>query len=581
MCATYRDTQDLLTDASLKRPRLDALTPNIDPYDLLLIQTAGQVAASGGGVGHDDHAGAVARFSSFLQLATERQVDLAVTPEYSCPWEALLGAFAQNRFPAMGKLWAIACESITPAGLEATKLQHPEVTWLHEPVPAGQGNFLDVLVYLTRAEHNDGSIRKVAVLQFKTTPMGGIDFEQQNLRRGTTTYYWCNHPDNIRLMTLLCSESLTFDQAASDACRFDLHPYLLLHPQLTDKPRHPNSAAYRARLFAANGSDDVEIITLNWARGFVIPGSPPSECGNSAIFTKAPQFNLSDAWLEENHRKGLFYSHWPAQRTQQCILAYDEHIFHLRTYRVGQVANAAQAYRPGPQMVELWSWDPALRSWTPAAQCDDGFAALCSSYNQPQCKFFTTAPVTALDRERLLVLTAGKLLRSERWHEVGNLPPFHAEADERTKRLTFTHEQAAASKDYRAEFLRAMVRLQLTVLPNAALFPPTISDLIGKWEMMPPAGNDGYLTNLKGVAQGAAKPAAAATVIFLGMVPEVEARKLRHDLEHAWPKTTQKPPRRLVIWYEFGNDIHFTFVPEFDITGGSDAPATITSEDNS
>lgn len=459
---------------------------------------------------------------------------------------------------------------------QATKLQHPEVTWLHEPVPAGQGNFLDVLVYLTRAEHNDGSIRKVAVLQFKTTPMGGIDFEQQNLRRGTTTYYWCNHPDNIRLMTLLCSESLTFLRSRLGRMPVRLAPYLLLHPQLTDKPRHPNSAAYRARLFAANGSDDVEIITLNWARGFVIPGSPPSECGNSAIFTKAPQFNLSDAWLEENHCKGLFYSHWPAQRTQQCILAYDEHIFHLRTYRVGQVANAAQAYRPGPQMVELWSWIPALRSWTPAAQCDDGFAALCSSYNQPQCKFFTTAPVTALDRERS-------------WRSP---PASSCGLNAGMRWVIFRHSTRKPTREPNAlPSPTSRLRPQRTIGPsscvpwsdcNSRCCPtPRCSHLpsatsSANREMMPPAGNDGYLTNLKGVAQGAAKPAAAATVIFLGMAPEVEARKLRHDLEHAWPKTTQKPPRRLVIWYEFGNDIHFTFVPEFDITGGSDAPATIT-----
>jgi len=107
------------------------------------------------------------------------------------------------------------------------------------------------------------------------------------------------------------SEALTFDATAAQECGFGLHPYVIFHPQLNVDPRHPDISSYRYQVFGRNVSKEIEVVTLNWARGFVLSGRPPSQYGGSAIYTKSPEFDSGDARLEANHQKGLYYTHSP------------------------------------------------------------------------------------------------------------------------------------------------------------------------------------------------------------------------------------------------------------------------------
>jgi hypothetical protein len=222
-------------------------------------------------------------------------------------------------------------------------------------------------------------------------------------------------------------------------------------------------------------------------------------------------------------------------------------------------------------MIELRHWNTGLCRWDVLSEADDGFVTLCASYQRMACDYYTNTPITAVDRERLLTLTAGKFSRSRHWHRLKNLPPFIAESDERTKRLTFTHEGELTSKSFRNEHLAAFIKLQMTILPDASKFPPTIQDLRGNWKIRPPAVGDDYRFNL-GPRDG---NIAGATVIYLGIVPPEEALRLRDDMAREW---AVEKTRRLVVWYEYEDQIHHVQMPEFDITTGSDAPGTITAE---
>jgi hypothetical protein len=410
----------------------------------------------------------------------------------------------------------------------------------------------------------------VIVLQFKTQAMGGNTFERDHLLCGRRIYVWHNPADNIRLISLICSEALTFDQIATDECGFDLHPYLIFHPQLIKDPHHVANSSYRNRLFDQAVSERIEVLTLNWARGFTFLGDSPAPYGGSAIYTKSPEFELSDARLEANHQKGLFYSFWHARRTDLCFLSFDQHVFYYRMPKTVQIVQAVLARRTGPEMLSLWDWNIPESTWVDSANANDGFAQLCETFQLPACDYCLNATHTTLDRERILTLSAGKLRGARDWHKVRNMDSFAAEDNERSKRLTFTHEQAQASVTFRREHLANYIKLQMTVLANPSHFPPTIQDLKGDWTLQPPNVANGFRFNLvsrSGQVQG-------ATAIFLGLVPPDVVRRLMDDLLRAWDKPEET--RRLVIWYESPNEIHCSHPPLFSITDGIESPASIS-----
>jgi hypothetical protein len=234
-----------------------------------------------------------------------------------------------------------------------------------------------------------------------------------------------------------------------------------------------------------------------------------------------------------------------------------------------QVAFAVEASRTGPEMLSLRHWDVANNAWINSAHADDGFVQLCATFQQPGCDYCVHPPISSVDRERLLTLAAGHLRPAPDWHLVENIPSFIAEPDERTKRLTFTHEQAADSLAFRHSHLAAFIKLQMTILPNAANFPPTIQDLSGNWRLRPPRTDDGFRFNLgphTGIAHG-------ATAIFLGMVPPDVVQKMKDDLIRAWGKLET---RRLVLWYEFQHAIRHVHPAVFNITDDLEPPGSIS-----
>src|SRR5262245_19581136 len=102
-----------LSPAGLVDPNLRALNPNHENYTALFLQPQGEIEADKKGVRHVDRKAASAQFRRFLERAVQLPADLAVTPEYSMPWETLLQALAENIVPPKGSLWAFGCESIT------------------------------------------------------------------------------------------------------------------------------------------------------------------------------------------------------------------------------------------------------------------------------------------------------------------------------------------------------------------------------------------------------------------------------------------------------------------------------------
>ena len=575
MCAQFRDVQQILAGRNLRIPTLNVLRPDSQLYEILAIQPTGVVTirpstANPNFVGHADRNQAVVKFSSFLAQARQFNSDLVVSPEYSFPWEVLRTAIDTSQLPALGKLWIFGCEAITPAELRQIINDHPQVEWISEPIPneSGQFRFLNVLAYLTQTETLGGVTRHIIVLQFKYESMGGNTFERDHLIRGNVVHIWRNPQDNIRLISLLCSDSLTFNPVTAQDCRFDRDPYIIFHPQLNPHPLNVDFSAYRGGLFGRN-SERFEVLSLNWARNFSLPGLAPSLYGGSTFYSKSPNFRFPDNRIENNHQLGLHFVYWLARRTQLNIFNFDEHIFGLRMPKVVQDVAAVEAARTGPEMLALFRWDATARVWT-STTASDGFQALSQAF-APHCNYCTAAPYTVMDRERLFMLSTGNVptpIESVGWHHATNLHSFEAESDERSKRLTFTQEATQASVDYRHQHLGRFIELQTAILPNAGNYPRNIQDLAGDCRMVPPRSATDYRFNLESLS-GQKAP---ATVAFLGQVPTDYAASVFDSIVQQWGGTDKA--RRLVVWHRDGHGTLNSASPPVPTFSEDSEPAT-------
>lgn len=186
MEAELVDVQVAFEEHDLQLPKLNVLTPDSKLYEVLAIQPAGEIKANTTFIGHTNRTVAESKFSEFLRLAFEKNCDLILSPEYSCPWGILEAAIAQHSLPKMGKMWILGCESITRDQLQQFIAKHQDIIWITGDIPSGAGQFLDVLAYVTKAKSTAGNVKDVITLQFKTQPMGGSNtFERNQLVCGS------------------------------------------------------------------------------------------------------------------------------------------------------------------------------------------------------------------------------------------------------------------------------------------------------------------------------------------------------------------------------------------------------------
>lgn len=575
MSIQFTDIAESLAEKGLKLPNLNVLTPDARAYEILAIQPVGVIDPRNDFVGHANREIAQKKFAGFIALAVEKKADLVLSPEYSCPWEVLKTALQQGKFPAIGKLWVLGCESITPIKFREFTASFPSVAWIHEELPNGAGDFLGVVCYLLKTESNGGAVKNVIVVQFKTVPMAGHDTsEADHLLCGQKIYFLRTQNDYIRFATLICSEALEFQLDGGTEQQFAQHPFIIFHPQLTNDPRNAGVRKYRNDLFFNTCSRDLEVIALNWARGFQIGAQEPSRYGNSAVFMKSDKFNRSDDRLHQNHQRGIYYCHWHVNRTELCLLNFNEHIFHFRTQKPHLLGAAVELRRTGPEMCNLWRWDN--EAWQICVEADDGFQQLCQALGNPPLN----GCLTVVDRERLLTLSAGRFAPASDWHKVEKLNSFIAETDERSKRLTFVHEPSNDSVEFRTEHLSRYSRLQNFILPNAANFPPSILDLRENWQLRPPQENSAFRFNLEGVSAGIQ----GATAVFVGHRPLSDVRELWDKFDKAWRNKEnergEEKSRRLVIWYEdAGGNIGHQSQPLATITDDPELRTSFTKSE--
>ncbi len=531
-------------------PVLNVLVANETDYTVLAMQPHGDIDASVAGVRSRDRSLAHQQFGAFLEMVREQQPDLAITPEYSMPWEILLGALKGGAVPAQGKLWAFGCESISYRELEALKTElAPNVTIIYETLLGGDGRFLDPLAYIFHAPgtKENAASKMLMLVQFKTYPMGDNDhFEINGLQRGTRIYKFGGSENTLKLVSLICSDALNFldPQAAAIYDRA-----LILHIQLNQNPRNVTFRQYRDRLLRYSG-DATEILCLNWAKDVVIwcDGQSTSwnNIGGSAWYLKLQNYDDRDETILENHRRGLYYTWFEQWRTHSLFFNFEPAVYFLTASKVAHIGvPAPMSRRRGPQLTKTCTWNSDSGAWVEQASANDGFFSVVGESGNAEAEVVRIANANPLELERVLALAAGKIGFVD-WHGVRRLDSCGIDMSETIRRITFCQDPDESACDFRTRRLRRGGHLW-DILNTHDLLPLALADFKNGFSLE--WSKDAPHQNAKSLA------GRRATVIYMGeecsdRQTEETARTAAEYLHRGQsnPKDSLTVRQRLAVW---------------------------------
>jgi len=542
--------RQLLEQRGLQLVPLNTLIPDASLYSALILQPLDRISASKDRVGPDDRQLSGRKLSSFLTIAAQEHADLVLCPEYYASKDILLDRLNQGDFPEPGRIWILGVESITPAELAQLPQRAPNIEWIVAMHQVGGGMFLDPVFILLNSTDTQGQNHKVCFVQFKIVPMAdpAQSFERNHLICGTERFIINNNDDqSVLLACLLCSDSLGFDHDALPQSLF--HPYLLVHLQANFSPIHDAFREYRTNAY--HRDRDMELIAVNWAAGFGVSGhAGSSSYGDSCIFIKSGQQSRDDV-INQNHQAGLYYSYLTPGRAHKYFFNYNEHLFLFRTTKVSQrLAQSVQQDRTGPQMVRASMWCNQTGEWLPAA-VSDGFAQMCQPFGDVMP--LGGVVLTALDQERLLILTNGRIENADNWWAAENLLTSTMDATELHKRVSVDLPDEPEIRQLRNELLGNFSRLRNDIIPNGSLLPERFSSIPGDWNFNYQAVVGSYHVNVR-----KGDGTAPTTACFVGNQSAADQQRL---FERLYKLSSEHNPRLLMWWVEGGIHLRLNCSP--------------------
>ena len=542
---------------------LEALKPDANRYTVLAMQPVGRVNASEKGVFNDDQESAIAKHTAFLEMARHKNVDLAISPEYSCPWSVVSDALRNDLLPNAGKLWVIGCESISIDSLKQLKAEFPAVKWICDtPEPKGTQSFLDPICYFLCVNDEEGTQRTAVVVQLKTQPMSDTRYrlEQEYLIPGNTRYIIQNDDDSIRLLTIVCSDALDFNIEALENQQTRGH--IIVHPQLCLDPLHNTFRAYRDAF--RTSCKNHELVTLNWGKGFQINNLEPSLFGGTYHFIKSDEVDSDDIRISRNHQKGAYWGFWRTHRTTVTQFNFQESVFHYELSKPMQTgAVDLLARRQGIRMLDNYQWQDQTCQWEENNDVvDDGFGNMCVSIGQSVDPLMDSN-ICSIAKERLLAISTGDFERPPKsgWEHPRNLRSCQLTADEKCQRITVIQEPESDSfqtnydKKYEVVFNFCFLRNSIL----GASLPKCIEDLSTGFVIRLCLNDASNVTNADGKYP--------ATVAFIGNKSMARLTKTFDDIQSllATYSLDDARKRRVVIWANVGGEITPKYLDDVSI----------------
>lgn len=196
---------------TLQKPDLICLRQNHELYKTLLLQLVGKIEYDVDGIRLTDEKLATTKFNLFIDKAINEDVDLAITPEYSCPWTSIENFIGENKLPEEGKIWVLGCQSIKPDELIALIGRHQNIVWIYDEALVAEkiavNKFFDPVCFLLKTRNENNEVKNVIIVQFKTHDSAEL-WERDNLLLGNSLYLVENRFNSTKLLTYICSDTL-------------------------------------------------------------------------------------------------------------------------------------------------------------------------------------------------------------------------------------------------------------------------------------------------------------------------------------------------------------------------------------
>lgn len=484
--------EDVLARENPKRPLtlspLIALDSRRELYSTMLLQPEGNIVGNENRVGNADQTGATAMYLQFLREAMVRQIDLVVTPEYSVPWHVVNDIAPGTLCPPKGAIWALGCESITPAEFRHIKQQINErsaerMLIIHEPFDSrqeAQKRYIDPLLYAFWATDPDGAEVLCLLVQFKTEPCRDHgDVELRSLYLGSRVYVFNEGVNCIRLLGIICSDAFAFTDELVDACHRNS---LILHIQLNPNPTHPDYARYRNRLFSVGSKNHSELLCLNWARNVVEHQANNSNVNwnniaGSVWYITPDKFAGRDTAINSLHFQGAYHSLAQSNKWHAFFFNYAPQVFIIHKQKVFNSGPQRIATQIGVESVQTLAWDAAANQWT-AIVPDDGFSSLLNNYNHLKASLIDFCSTNPIGVERALEMLEGPSGTPDTWYRYDELDSWLVGPDESIKRVT-VHQQIDNTKSGVQFRLRRLTRAEsaITLHGQGIDWPPEIADI--------------------------------------------------------------------------------------------------------
>lgn len=533
------DILQRLSEYDLTICPINALKNVASSYSIAIFQPFENITTNDNEVMNSDNNSITLKYNKFFEKVKNDGRELVLTPEYSCPWSCVVEQFDSN-FPPVGALWVLGCESITIDNLKQIMEENSEkvkfiVENLDELDSLGDRNFLDPILYCFNATDSSEVQKKIVVIQFKRRPMVDhhLELEKDHLILGKKYYEIRNDEFSTRLITLICAEAIEYNSLV------ELEPqkaYIIPHLQLNINPYHSSFMDYRLDIFKRN--KNIEVICVNWAKGFKIDNHPESVYGGSAYYLHSSKVKDDDSRINNNHKKGIYYAYSTAQHYHRYTLNYEEHIFYLKSNQISQeeTANINQS-RFGIESIKTFIWD--LSGWIECDSCDDKWEEKLTSM---QCfnRVSFLSEYSPIAKERFLNITTGASLSKVKWYAPKNLKSFHLHSDEKPSKLSVffnpNNKQDLNTLTSKVHWLKRDILNQNIDYPNR------FSDLreISNFTI-----NEHYKDSHINIRNGES----CATFVGLGHDTAINAKIVFSNIANA----IEDDQRKLIVWYEDDN----------------------------
>ena len=323
----------------------------------------------------------------------------------------------------------------------------------------------------------------------------------------------------------------------------------------------------RKRLFYySNGY--TELICLNWAQGVqerhAATGAAPTLWNNiagSAWYLQPDDFDYRDDTLSANHKRGLYYTWLNCIRSHALFFNYSPATFVLTATKVfHHSVPGSLSRRRGPQLTAVRTWDTNTLAWTSQPGANDGFASIVSACGKAQSEVSRLAAINPFAAERVLALSVGRIVHTEKWYTLRELDSCGIEANEVIRRLTFCQDTHPSACGFRNARLLLCSHLW-TILTAPAGLPKALSDLEHgfQFDWTPESPHQNVRSN----------NGQRATTIYLGETVldsqvEAVAKTAAEYLGRTFAEPDQiiQARQRLHVWYRSGDGAVTLFNPD-------------------